>query len=121
MPTLEGLRRRGYIPQSINDFVDLVGVTRRGNENMVSIKLLEHCIRKSLDGIAVRYMSVIHPLKLVISGDLTESVLNVPDFPAHPEKGSHTIIICKEVFIDEDDFKESPTEDFFGLGPERIV
>lgn len=66
MPSLEGLRRRGYTPAAINAFIDLLGVTRRGNENMVSVKLLEHCVRKDLDASAVRFMTVIEPVKVVI-------------------------------------------------------
>ena len=95
-------------------------MTRRGNENVASVKLLEHCVRKDLDENAVRYMSVVAPLKVVIDGGI-ETELTVPDFPAHPERGSHTIMINPEIYIDEADFKEVPTSDFFGLGPERSV
>eukprot|EP00362_Geleiidae_sp_MMETSP1317_P002507 CAMPEP_0201285426 /NCGR_PEP_ID=MMETSP1317-20130820/107613_1 /ASSEMBLY_ACC=CAM_ASM_000770 /TAXON_ID=187299 /ORGANISM="Undescribed Undescribed, Strain Undescribed" /LENGTH=72 /DNA_ID=CAMNT_0047610273 /DNA_START=261 /DNA_END=479 /DNA_ORIENTATION=+ len=64
--TLMGLRRRGYSAEAINDFVDMVGVTRRGNENIVSVKLLEHCIRKHLDLLAMRTLAVCDPVLLVL-------------------------------------------------------
>ena len=64
--TLNGLRRRGYTPQAINDFVDLIGVTRRGNENIVSINLLENSLRKILDKTAQRTLSVLDPIRVTL-------------------------------------------------------
>lgn len=66
MPTVQGLRRKGYTPEAINEFCDILGVTRRGNENFVSYKLLESCIRKDLDKNAPRTMVVLDPIKVTI-------------------------------------------------------
>ena len=83
------MRRRGYTPDGINDFCDLVSVTRNGNENVISFQLLEHCIRKDLDFNCKRTMAVIDPVKVIVTNlDAGfEQTFDAPDFPTHPEKG----------------------------------
>lgn len=121
MPTLNGLKRRGYTSESINNFIDLVGVARRGNENVISIKLLEHCVRQDLDNRAPRTMAVLEPLRVVITNLTENSTLEVPDFPKNPEKGSHKITVSPVIFIDKSDFQLSDSSSFFGLAPGKIV
>ena len=121
MPTLNGLKRRGYTSESINNFIDLVGVARRGNENVISIKLLEHCVRQDLDNRAPRTMAVLEPLRLVITNLTENSTLEVPDFPKNPEKGNHKITVSPVIFIDKSDFQLSDSSSFFGLAPGKIV
>lgn len=77
------MRRRGYTPEGINAFCDLVSVTRNGNENVIGFQLLEHCIRKDLDNTTKRTMAVIDPVKVTITNlpDTYEQVLEAPDFP----------------------------------------
>lgn len=121
LPTLMGGRRRGYTAEAINEFVDLVGVARTGNENMISIKLLEHCVRKNLDEISPRTMAVLEPLELEIRGLEGVSELSVPDFPKNPEKGSHIIKLASPLFVERNDFKEHDSKDFYGLAPGKVV
>lgn len=85
--TLNGLRRRGYTADSINDFCDLVSVTRRGNENIIGMHVLEHCIRKDLDKKAPRTMAILEPVLVTIVNvePNHREVLEVNDFPKFPE------------------------------------
>ncbi|CAG9329175.1 unnamed protein product [Blepharisma stoltei] len=121
LPTLNGLKRRGYTSEAINEFVDLVGVTRRGNENIISIKLLEHCIRKDLNERAPRTLAVIEPLSVTIAGLTSPQTISVPRFPQNPEKGSYTVTITSNIFIERSDFHEADDPSFFGLAPGKIV
>jgi glutaminyl-tRNA synthetase len=121
LPTLMGVRRRGYTAEAICEFVDLVGVARTGNENMTSIKLLEHCVRKNLDEIAVRTMAILEPVQLEIRGFDQVQEIAVPDFPKYPERGVHTVKLTSSLFIDRSDFKEKDSKDFFGLAPGKVV
>ena len=125
MPTINGLRRRGYTADSINKFVDSVGVTRRGNENIISIKLLENAIKTDLDTKAPRTMSVINPLKVVLT-NLTENVvIDTPLFPKLKESGGvRKVTLTKTIFIECNDFKEAVDDtkkQFFGLTPNQEV
>ena len=125
MPTINGLRRRGYTADSINKFVDSVGVTRRGNENIISIKLLENAIKTDLDTKAPRTMSVINPLKVVLT-NLTENVvIDTPLFPKLKESGGvRKVTLTKTIFIECNDFKEAvdnAKKQFFGLTPNQEV
>jgi glutaminyl-tRNA synthetase len=83
------MRRRGYTPDGINDFCDLVSVTRNGNENVISFGLLEHCVRKDLDTTTKRTMAVLDPVKVTITNLAAdfEQVIDAPDFPTAPERG----------------------------------
>ncbi|CAI2386854.1 unnamed protein product [Moneuplotes crassus] len=121
--TLEGLKRRGYTPAAINEFCDCIGVSRKGNENVVDVKLLEHFIRKDLDENAPRTYCVTDPIRVVIDnmGD-DEEISNEADlFPGNPEKGKITYTLTKSIFIEEADFSEEPQAKYFGLTPEQPV
>lgn len=95
IPTLNGLRRRGYTADAINDFCDLVSVTRRGNENIIGMHVLEHCIRKDLDVKAPRTMAVLKPILATYVNYEVDLKAEVPEFPKNPEKGKHSITLTK--------------------------
>jgi glutaminyl-tRNA synthetase len=122
MPTIDGLRRRGYTPEAINNFVDRVGVTRRGNENIISISWLESSIRADLDAKAPRTMAVIDPLKVTLKNLDKEVELDTFLFPKQKEKGGvRKVVLSKTIFIERTDFKEEEDKDFFGLTPKQEV
>lgn len=106
LPTIAGLRRRGYTPESIRDFCRRIGVTK--SDNNVELAVLESCIRNHLDRDAPRVMGVIRPLKIVIENypeDRTE-MLEAPNHPKHETMGSRQIPFTREIYIDRDDFRE---------------
>lgn len=117
MPTLCGLRRRGYTPESILDFIDRIGVSKANS--MVNIGLLEHCIREELNLKAERRIAVLKPLKVVIDNypeDKTE-YFDITNNPNNPEAGTRKVPFTKEIYIDADDFAEVPPPKFFRLKP----
>lgn len=117
MPTISGLRRRGYTPESIRDFCDRIGVARRNS--MVDIALLEHCIREDLNLNAMRIMAVLKPLKVVITNypeDQTEW-LETENNPENPAMGTRLLPFSREIYIEQDDFMEDPPKKFFRLRP----
>ena len=117
MPTICGLRRRGYTPSSVRRFCELVGVARA--DSMVEIELLEHCLREELNASARRGMAVLRPLKLVIENWPEDRVEMVPveNNPEDPNAGSRDVPVGREVWIEEDDFMEVPKKGFFRLSP----
>lgn len=123
LPTINGLRRRGYTAEAINNFVDTVGVTRRGNDNFLSIKLLEHCIRTDLDRKAPRTLAVLDPLKLTLVNvpENYKLELETPLFPKNKEAGNRKITLNKVIYIERSDFSLENNEDFFGLTPNQEV
>lgn len=121
MPTISGLRRRGYTPFAIKDFATRIGVAK-GN-SMVDIALLEHCIREELNIKATRVMAVLRPLKLVIDNypeDLVEE-FEVPNNPEDPNSGSRKVPFSKVLYIEQDDFCENPPKKYFRLTPGQEV
>ncbi len=117
MPTLCGLRRRGYTAASILDFIDRIGVAK--SNSMVNIGLLEYCIREELNRTALRRIAVLKPIKVVIDNypeDKTEW-FDVANNPNDPEAGTRQVPFTKEVYIDADDFAEVPPPKFFRLKP----
>ncbi|HEX2919608.1 MAG TPA: glutamine--tRNA ligase/YqeY domain fusion protein [Bacteroidales bacterium] len=117
MPTLCGLRRRGYTPESIRRFVDLIGYTKVEAINDVS--LLEHAVREDLNTKAPRVFGVLNPLKIIISNypkDLVENV-EVINNPEDESMGSRQVPFSREVYIEQDDFMENPPAKFFRLAP----
>lgn len=121
MPTLAGLRRRGYTPASIRNMCERVGVARRNN--IVDLSLLEFSVREDLNKIAPRRFGVLRPLKLVITNypeGETEWVDAVNN-PEDPDAGSRKMPFGRELYIDESDFMEDPPRKFFRLGPDRTV
>lgn len=117
MPTISGLRRRGYTPESIRDFCDRIGVAK--SNSTVDIALLEHCIREDLNTKAPRVMAVLKPLKIIIDnypdGQVEEMVAE--NNPENPEMGSRTLPFSRELYIEQDDFMENPPKKYFRLTP----
>ncbi len=121
MPTLSGLRRRGYTPQAIHKFISAVGITRR--DHMIGMDVLENSIREDLDPVAPRAMAVLNPLKVVIENypaGQTEEI-EVPNHPGNAAMGCRSIGLSREIFIERDDFMEDPPKKFYRLGPGRKV
>ncbi|MCX7819912.1 MAG: glutamine--tRNA ligase/YqeY domain fusion protein [Kiritimatiellae bacterium] len=121
MPTLCGMRRRGYPPEAIRNFCDLIGITKY--ESLTDIALLEHCVREVLNRTAVRRMAVLNPLKLVLenipAGE--HHLARAPNNPEQPATGEREIRFGRELWIERDDFHETPPSDFFRLAPGRAV
>jgi glutaminyl-tRNA synthetase len=122
MPTVSGLRRRGYTPESIRHFCDLVGIARR--ENVIDVGLLEFCIREDLNKTATRRMVVLDPIKLIID-NYEEGKVEMLHGENNPEieggGGSREIPFSRELWIERDDFMEEPPKKFFRLGPGLMV
>ena len=121
MPTISGLRRRGYTPESIREFCTRVGVTKK--ENVIDVGLLEHCVREDLNRRAPRAMAVLRPLKLVLTNypvDQAEE-MEVANHPENTTLGSRRVPFSREVYIERDDFMEDPPKKFFRLAPGREV
>ncbi len=121
MPTLCGLRRRGYTPSAIFDFVDRAGVSKA--YSVVDIELLEHCIREELNATAPRRIAVMKPLKLIIDNypEGKTEYFELPNNPQAPDAGTRPLPFTRELYIDADDFAELPPPKFFRLKPEGEV
>ena len=121
MPTLAGLRRRGYTPKAIRRFCDLVGVAKR--QNVIEISLLEHAIRDHLNATAPRALGVLKPLKVVIENYTEGQVENLEavNNPEDPDAGARQVPFSRELYIERDDFMEDPPRKFFRLAPGREV
>jgi glutaminyl-tRNA synthetase len=117
MPTISGLRRRGYTPASLRNFADLIGVAKR--ENVIDFGLLEFCVREDLNKTAPRIMAVLNPLKVVITnypeGKVEE--IEAENNPEDPAAGSRLVPFSREIFIEQEDFLENPPPKFFRLAP----
>ena len=121
MPTLSGIRRRGYSPEAIRDFADRIGVAK--NDSIVDIALLEHSVRQDLNQRAPRVMGVLRPLKVIIDNypdDLVEEMEAVNN-PQDPSQGTRMVPFSRVLYIDHDDFREDPPKKFFRLAPGREV
>lgn len=121
MPTLSGMRRRGYPPAALRRFCDLIGVGKR--ENVVDMALLEYCVREELNRTAPRVMAVLRPLKVVIinypEGQVEE--LEAINNPEDPSAGTRSVPFSRELYIERDDFLEEPPRKFYRLAPGREV
>jgi glutaminyl-tRNA synthetase len=121
MPTISGLRRRGYTPESIRDFCARIGVARK--ENVIDVAQLEHSVRDDLNRRAPRVMGVLRPLKVVITnypeGQAEE--VDVINNPEDPSAGYRKVPFSRELYIERDDFREDPPKKFFRLAPGREV
>lgn len=115
MPTLMGIKRRGYTPASVRAFCDLIGVGR--SDSWIDMSILEECVRADLNEIAPRAMAVLHPLKLVIDNWPEDHVemITAPNHPQKPEMGARAISFAREIWIDSDDFMEEPVKGFHRL------
>lgn len=121
MPTLCGMRRRGYTPEAILDFIDKVGVAK--NESVVDVSLLEYCVRDHLNKTANRVMAVLNPLKLVIDNYPENKVeqLEAINNPEDENAGTRSVPFSKVLFIEQDDFMENPPKKYFRLSPGNEV
>ena len=121
MPTLVGLRRRGYTPESIRNFCERIGVGR--SDSWIEMGLLEECVREDLNERAPRAMAVLRPLKLIIENFPEHQLeeFEAANHPQRPEMGSRKIPFCRELFIERDDFMESPPKGFHRLTPGQEV
>ena len=121
MPTISGLRRRGYTPESIRDFCERIGVAKR--DSTVDVALLEHCVRQDLNQQAPRVMGVLRPLRVVIENypeDQTEE-LEAINNPEDPGMGSRKVPFSRVLYIEQEDFREDPPKKYFRLAPGREV
>ena len=121
MPTISGLRRRGYTPESIRDFCTRIGIAKK--ENVIDMAQLEHCIREDLNRHAQRVMAVLRPLKVVITNYPEGQVedVDVINNPEDPSAGTRKVPFSRVLYIEQDDFKEDPPKKFFRLSPGREV
>ena len=121
MPTIAGLRRRGYTPESIRDFAERIGVAKR--DSTVDIAFLEHCLRDDLNRRAPRVMAVLRPLRVIILNYPEDTVeeLEAVNNPEDPGMGTRKIPFSRTVYIEQDDFREDPPKKFFRLAPGKEV
>lgn len=121
MPTLSGLRRRGYTPEAIRDFCERIGVAKR--DNLISVGLLEFCIREQLNKTTSRVMAVLDPVKVVITNypEGASEILTTENNPEDPEGGTRTMPFSREIYIEKDDFMENPPKKYFRLAPGQMV
>ena len=121
MPTISGIRRRGYTPESIRRFCDLIGVAK--SDSTVDVALLEYCIREDLKSRVPRVMAVLDPVKVVLTNypeGKTETV-TLENNPENPEAGVRTVPFTRNLYIEKEDFMENPVKKFFRLSPGREV
>lgn len=121
LPTLIGMRRRGYTPRAIRDFCERIGITK--SDTLIDMSVLENCVRADLDRHSRRALAVLNPLKVVIENyPATETEqLEAPYHPNRPEMGARTLPFSREIYIERDDFMEAPPRKFFRLAPGREV
>ena len=121
MPTLSGMRRRGFTAAAIRTFCERIGVGK--SDSVIDMSTLEDCVREDLDQIAPRAMGVLRPLKVTITNypEGQSEEFTAPKHPKKPEMGSRTIPFGREIYVDRDDFMEDPPKNFFRLGPDREV
>lgn len=123
MPTVSGMRRRGYTPEGIRAFIDRTGVTKR--DNVMDLSLLEFSVREQLNKVAPRYMGILHPMKVIITnfpeGEVEE--MDLENNPEDPEAGSRKVPFTRELWLERGDFLENPPspKKWYRLGPDRMV
>ena len=121
MPTICGLRRRGYTPEAIRNFADIIGVAKR--DNVIDIGLLEYCIREDLNKKACRVMGVLNPLKIIIDNYPDDKIeeMDAVNNPEDLSAGSRKVLFSKVIYIEQEDFMENPVGKFFRLAPGKEV
>jgi glutaminyl-tRNA synthetase len=121
MPTIAGMRRRGYTPEAIRSFCARIGVAK--NENLVDVSLLEHCVREDLNQRAPRVMGVLRPLRVILDNYSETQVeeFECPNHPQNPGMGSRKVPFSRDLYIEEEDFLENPPKKFFRLAPGKEV
>jgi glutaminyl-tRNA synthetase len=125
MPTLNGLRRRGYSAKTLNTFCDVIGVARRGGEVWTAVNVLEQCCREELDAEAQRRFVVVDPVKVTltnVAADFVEHVM-LPNNPRDESAGKRSVALCNTLYLERSDFREDGADDrdFFGLAPGKTV
>lgn len=122
MPTISGMRRRGFTSKAIRNFIDRIGYTKI-EEAMISVSLLEHAVREDLNAIATRGMAVLNPVKVIITNypEGQTEMVEMENNPENPEAGVHQMPFSREIFIERDDFMENPPKKFFRLAPDAEV
>jgi glutaminyl-tRNA synthetase len=121
MPTIAGMRRRGYTPEAIRNFCERIGVAK--NDSIIDVALLEYCVRENLNERAPRVMAVLHPLRVVID-NYPEGQTEEFDSPYHPQNpgmGSRKVFFSRDLYIERNDFMENPPKKFYRLAPGREV
>jgi len=121
MPTIVGMRRRGYTPEAVRNFCERIGVAKR--ENLIDMALLEHSVREDLNVRAPRIMAVLDPVRVVIENYPEDQVeeFAIGNNPENPEAGTRRVPFAREIFIEREDFMENPPKKFFRLAPGREV
>ena len=121
MPTISGMRRRGFTPRSIRNFVDKIGYTKY--EALNSVGLLEHAVREDLNAVSTRGMAVVNPVKVIITNYPEDGVetVEMENNTENPAEGSHAMPFSREIYIEREDFMENPPKKFFRLAPEGEV
>ena len=121
MPTIQGIRRRGYTPAAMRSFAELIGVAKTAST--IDLNLLEHCVRQDLNFKAWRVMAVLNPLKVVITNypEGQSEELDAVNNPEDPGMGTHKVPFSRELYIEQEDFMENPPKQFFRLAPGREV
>ena len=122
MPTISGLRRAGYTPESIREFCDRIGIAKR--ENLIDVSLLEFCVREQLNKVAMRRMVVFDPLKVVLTNYPADGAIEIvksEDNPEDPNTTHREIPFTRELYIEREDFMENPPKKFFRLAPGQMV
>jgi glutaminyl-tRNA synthetase len=121
MPTICGMRRRGYPPEAIRDFCKRIGIAK--SHNVIDVSILEHCVREELNRSAPRFMGVMNPLKVIIE-NLPENhseEMDVVNNPESPAAGRRRVPFSRELYIEREDFMEEPSKKFFRMAPGREV
>lgn len=116
--TLKGLRRRGYSPDIINAFVDLIGVARRGNDKMIDVKVLEHVAKELLDKKCIRTMAVFKPIVLKIKNipdEVLRKPLKIPNNPKDESMGLREINVAESLYVSSKDWRDEDSKTFYGL------
>ena len=121
MPTISGMRRRGYSPASIRNFCKKIGVAKVNST--IPIEFLENCVREDLNKTTIRYMGVLNPLKVVINNYPENKIeeMNIVNNPEDPNAGTRKVPFSKNIFIEKEDFMEKPSKKFYRLAPGREV
>jgi glutaminyl-tRNA synthetase len=121
MPTLSGIRRRGYTPEAIRNFCNSIGVSKTNGS--IELAMLEHFVREDLNKRALRVMGVLRPLKVVIDNypDGQTEEMDAVNNPEDPSAGSRKVPFSRVIYIEQDDFREEPPKGYFRLSPGREV
>ena len=121
LPTLAGLRRRGYTPAAIRDFCERIGVSKR--DNMTEVDLLEFCIREDLNRSAQRRIAVLRPLKIIVTNfdEATTEYMTFENFPGQDSGSTREVPFTRELWIEQDDFRENPEKNYFRLALGKMV